>query len=237
MRSYGQFDYLPEDISYFADQLKQQSLDIVCLQESHSNSVRSLSQLMAKYMNYEFVFDVPHNKSHIDADYDLTLSIISRMPFSEQMILDLPNPNFVKNFYDGRQYHSFDEKIQCVNVGGIYVANSMFLPVGIFGEEYDSSKNIGYKTKIEAVLLKLPKPLIFCADMNFDNPELIYAEFFRIFQVKNALGQEITRPVTAERGSRPDKILFTPKFDLINQKVIKANTDHWLCVAQLEVKG
>src|SRR3989339_102081 len=98
MRSYGQFDYLPEDISYFADQLKQQSLDIVCLQESHSNSVRSLSQLMAKYMNYEFVFDVPHNKSHIDADYDLTLSIISRMPFSEQMILDLPNPNFVKNF-------------------------------------------------------------------------------------------------------------------------------------------
>ena len=231
----NQFDYQSENVDYFTKELKKHALDIVCLQESHSNKSYSIGKKIASDLGFKYIFDSPHNQSHINPNYHLTLSILSRLPFKSTVENPLPNPNFTKDFPDGRHYQSFDEKIQVVQIENFFIANTMLLPVGIFDESYTSHKNKNWVKQIEQTFLDLSTPLIFCGDFNFNQPSMLFPHLFKKNKFKNSLNNFVTRPHPVVKRLRPDKILYTSQFKLANSQVVKTDTDHYLCISEFIV--
>ena len=125
--------------------------------------------------------------------------------------------------------------MQIVMVEGISVVNFFAPPIQIWGYDYDRGPGKIYAQMIEKLLLRLKRPLIICGDFNYNEPEDIYPRFSKKCGLSEALPKEITRPTTNNNFENPDHIFYSSEFLCTGAKVIKTNTDHFLCIAELEM--
>ena len=73
-----------------------------------------------------------------------------------------------------------------------------------------------------------------CGDFNFNEIKNIYPELFNKYKLTDALPSKTTRPTNNDNSENPDHILYSNEFKCIDSKIIKTDTDHYLCVAELE---
>lgn len=116
------FDYNEEDINYFVAELKKVDPNIVCLQESHTNSERNIAKEIAKGLGMKNVLNTPKNKSHIDPKFMLGDAIVSKLQFETTDVYQYPDPDFELYFPDGRRADVHHKTLQVVKIGDIFIA-------------------------------------------------------------------------------------------------------------------
>lgn len=225
------FDYSEEDVEYFAEQLKPLNLDVVCLQESHTSQQDSLSKRLAESLGFEFVYETPGCPSHIDPKYRLTCAILSKTELNAGNFL-LPKPSFELRFHgDGNVGAAYDRYVLTAKFGDITIANTHPEPMRFFGRNYEEGEANTFASQIEQCLTSnLKSPLIFAADFNMVASTTLPG-LMKDLHLKGAFEAETaTRP----DGYHTDQILYSPEFSLNNQMIIKTQTDHFLCWAELQ---
>jgi len=226
-------DYEGEDLEYFAGQLKAHNPDIVCLQESHTNSERSIAAELAALLGYGYVYNQPMSPSHVDAAFQLGTAILSKWPLEPSGTFNVPYPSFPLFFSDGRPAIVHEKGVQTFKLGDIMIANMQLLPIALFGAQYDDGADgTALARSIELSLLEyLRTPLIFAGDFNFDTPQTVYANLYKTLSLHEALPSELTRPNKEGMKKTPDHLLYSDGLTLVDSKVVPVHADHYLCVA------
>ena len=78
------------------------------------------------------------------------------------------------------------------------------------------------------------RPKRFMDYIGIDKYKNIYPELFNKYKLTDALPSKTTRPTNNDNSENPDHILYSNEFKCIDSKIIKTDTDHYLCVAELE---
>ncbi len=230
------FDYMDEDIAYFADCLREISPDIICLQESHTSDDRAIATEIAEALDMQYVYDMVTSPSHIDPGYQLSNAIISRWPLKHIRDITYPYPDFAYTFADGRPAKRHDKIMQIYEWNGIQIINTQLLPLHIFGKDYISGEGAELASQIEKVWLhNVRAPYIFCGDFNLSNPVAIFPLFSIVAEFCEPLPDEPTRPDLPGIMQRSDHILTSPEMDFGEARVVPAQADHYLCYAHLKV--
>lgn len=124
------FAYNPEDVTYFINELKALSQDIVCLQETHIRSERSIANEIATELGGLFCFEQDNSLSHINPKYHLGNAILSKYSFQEKENFVLPSPNFPLKLPNKQERH--DKGFQVVEFDLGTVVNTQMLPLSFW---------------------------------------------------------------------------------------------------------
>jgi len=235
IKSLTRWDYQDEELDYFVTQLKALSPDIICLQESHSNSSRSQAVEIAKKIGFNFFVDCPMSEARIDPQYQTTISIISNTTISDIEAKKLDYPEFKLVFPDGKEARKYDKYYLSTIIRGIRVVNIQVQPLHIWGHSYEASPGYELAQKYQQYFLNFTEPLILCGDLNTNQPDQIYSEFFNKFKLQEALPNKITRPDQGNKSRKSDHIFYSSNMSKINSDVIATDTDHYLCYSIFQI--
>jgi len=239
INSLDQFDYSEENINYFSNELKKLNPDIICLQESHTSidGKRVIAEEIAKNLEMNYVFNISCSPSHINDQYQLSLSIISNKELKDQKIFWFPDPSVELFFSDGKKAITHKKALQIIRVDDFYIANNQMLPVTLFGYSYDD-KSEGHKLAegINEVMKNIKQPVVWCGDFNFSDPKKIY-KTINDLNLNEALPDKPTRPLKSGEKKTPDHIFYSSDFKLITSDVVTTNSDHYLCFSEFEISN
>jgi endonuclease/exonuclease/phosphatase family metal-dependent hydrolase len=230
VRSNASLDYNPEDIGYFVEQLRSISADVICLQETHINTQRSVAQEIAKSLGEYSCIEQDNSPSHVDPEYRLGNAILTKCKILNEEQFVLPYPDFPLARLDGKQTVRHDKGVQLVGLDFGTVVNLQMLPLRFLGTPYDTPLGRDFARKMEIQLIeKKSPPLIICGDINYDNAIGLYPEL--LDGMTSVLPEVPTRP----DNKRTDYIFCTKEFSVLESGVIGTNSDHYLCWARLGI--
>ncbi len=235
IKSLNRWDYQDEELDYFVAQLKTLSPDIICLQESHSNPSRSQAEEITKKIGFSFFADCPMSEARIDPQYQTSISIISNTPISNIETKKLDYPEFKLVFPDGKEARKYDKYYLSTTIQGIQVVNIQVQPLHIWGHNYETSPGSELALKYQQYFLGFTEPLILCGDLNTNQPDQVYSEFFGKFKLAEALPDKITRPDQGNKSRKSDHIFYSSSIKKINSDVVVTDTDHYLCYSEFQL--
>jgi exonuclease III len=184
------FDYAPENIDYFVQNLKKVDPDIVFLQETHMprDGSPSLAQRFADELGFAFHFDtVRVEESFIDATQRFGLSMISRWNLQDPESRKQPDVDLLMKVGDEMNplHPAF---LQSASYSGINFFNTHFQPIHHTAESSWSSKvGANYARHIDKFLCdNLRTPMIFAGDFNAPNLKRDFPRFFSKFRLDDA---------------------------------------------------
>lgn len=230
------FDYADQDLNYFVKNIKELNADIVVIQENQTDPSKeegSIAHTIAKECGYDYVFSSVASKSHIDKGLMLGTAIISKLPILSSETFNYQNPEFELKWADGRPAEQHGKNFQLIGVDGFYIANTQLLPLHYFGHSYESGEGFKLAQQHNELYKNLKTPLIFCGDFNFNNPAKVYSTLTDDLELKDLFDNTVTtRPHKDEFRQRTDHIFYSKEFSVIESRIIKTNTDHYLCFVE-----
>lgn len=235
------FDYGSEDVSYFVKSIKPLNPDIICFQEIHfKKNSKATSDLVAEMLDGYSVCNYKLSPSHIDNNYFLGMSILSKMDVLGTSNIVYPYPEFSLYFKDGRKAQKHNKGLQIIKNDDFIIGNTQLLPIGIFGHTYTSKDGLFLIEKIITEQLNhLKRPVILCGDFGADYENRFYEVFDKLittFDFVDSIRNYDTRNFDSSKINKfkTDYIFYSPEFKLINSGVIETQTDHFLCWAEFE---
>ncbi len=239
IKSDQRFDYHEEDLVYFADQIKVLEPDVIFLQEVHFSEDFSTSNLIARKLNMDNVYDHELSPSHIDKDYKLGNSIITKAKADSESKDLYPYPDFDLYFVNnGKKAERHDKGIQSVFIDKVCYANTHLPPLGLFGYNYLDGKGKKFGEDIcDILIMNLKTPLIFAGDFSGDFDDKFFDTFSNLiskFSLEDSLNNEMTRNIDSSNKTKykTDYILYSDDFELKESKIVETNTDHFLCYSE-----
>lgn len=231
--------YDEENINYFIDNLKKENADIVVFQEAHMPYEKgkiTQSEVIAKQLGYSFIANHPYGRSHIKTGEQLSLSTISKFPIVNSYFYKIPNPKLSIIRPNGDKWISFDVGfLVCeVDYNGILIniINGHMVPFHYFQRDFLEPDFKNIRKVIDDFFVSLSgRPTLVGVDLNFNDIITLIPTTF-----KDKLYQEAFIGITTTPGrGQQDHILFSFQWDFINSEVKKFNTDHYLCLAEVNL--
>ncbi|MGE5541093.1 MAG: endonuclease/exonuclease/phosphatase family protein [Bacillota bacterium] len=224
-------DYLAEDTDYFASKIRGLDPDIICLQETHVNTERSVAQEIAQAAGGYACIEVGLSESHIDPAYELGNAVLVKQKPATEEFYTLPYPDFPLSLPDGGIPHEHKKGIQVLEYSFGNIANTHLQPLRFLGTPYESENGQRYAHEVEREFeTHFSAPLILCGDFNYAHAADLYKDFVTKLQLTNVLPHEPTRP----DGKITDYIFSSPEFSLIDAGIERVMADHFLCWAEFE---
>jgi endonuclease/exonuclease/phosphatase family metal-dependent hydrolase len=233
MRSHNVFDYETGfQISYFANLLHKLSIDVACIQESQVGKKKSIAQLIAQFYDEYSVYETPMSESHIDKGYQLSLAILSKFPIRYAKSFQLPYPNFELSLPDGRPASRHEKYMQIASLEHLNIINLFNHPMEYLGHAYETKLGQIYTKELTDFLNEHIKlPLVLAGDFNTPNPAKTFSDTLDRFGLKDAVEQLDTKP---QGGGHLDCIFYSNGLIAKEGHVVKTQTDHFLCWADIE---
>jgi len=224
-----------ENLNYFIGELKATNADIICFQEVHYSNNNDQAKIIANHLGFEYSKTHPLADSHLKDDEKLSVSVISKYPIISSEFNLLPNPN-IQFIWKGKKVLSHDKGFLNViidyNGFDVEILSGHMVPFRKAGKDFLDDEFKKIRDEIERIILSKKIPKIICADMNFngDIKELIPAVF------ENNFSFILNNQPTTPKGRNYDKIVISKDWKFINSHIVKGKADHFLCVADVELK-
>lgn len=236
VRSQQSFDYKERDLNYFADQLRAVRPDVVCLQEGEYADRDDIVKKLAEKIDMSCVFQTQMHVSHIDPGYKISEAILSREPFESQRATRQPYPDFDLRLPNGAPAKRHIKYLQVVELRGLSIANVQTQPLEFLGTPYESERGRSYARQLSGFFVKkLKRPLVFagdfCADLHTKHVFDIYREACDALELSDSLPPGQTKP---NNSGRADAIFISPELRKVDSGIVKTQTDHYLCWAEVQ---
>lgn len=216
------------DLKYFIDVIKSNDLDVIMLQEVPISTEFSIPALVE---NYPYYFQSSISPNHVDDRFKNGLLILSKFPITESDLVTLPNPNIEYTKGNGVVYKSFDKAMQVCKIENIVFANLQLLPLHVFNTDYDS--NTEFSDKIVSEICKhLIDLFVLAGDFNCSSESLIIKQLEGKISIKDSLNGE--RTYVYPRFTNPDHIYISNNLKSKQGEILKTNSDHYLCISEIQ---
>jgi len=226
-------DYGPQDIDYFAEQIRKLDLDIVCLQESQTKRGDSLTEKLAAATTMPHWAETEGCPSHVDRDYKLTTAILSKIPFRQTDAVLLPHPSFELRFtHNNTVVMPYDRYLVTAAFDDFTVATLHTEPLGAFGLDYAQGEGNTLAKLIDKVLVdELAEPLLLAGDFNTNDLPSSFPNATSNYRLREVFAKTPTRP----DGERTDHVAYSPQWLPQDSGIIHSQTDHYLCWAEFKL--
>lgn len=227
-------DYGPQDIDYFAEQIRKLDLDIVCLQESQTKRGDSLTEKLADATRMPYWFETKGCPSHIDFDYKLTTAVLCRGKPAHLDSVLLPRPEFELRFtHNNKVVPPYDRYMIKIESEDFTIATLHTEPLEAFGLDYVSGTGNTLAKAIDATLITNlnQKPLLLAGDLNANDALRSFPGIVEKHNLAEVFGTVPTRP----DGGRTDHIMYSPEWTLGDSGIVQTETDHYLCWAEFSL--
>lgn len=229
-------EYGEEDIEYFIKVLKKENPDIILLQEVHCflNPLKSQQRdIIAKSLGLNATFPQAYCESHIEKGKNISLVTLSKHSFSNTYFHLLQNPKLTINRSNGQVWKSMDAGFLVTSIEYeneiINVLNGHLIPFHYFKRDQLDHEFKNIWKDIKNLFLQFKDlPTIIAGDFNYQDLERLFPEVFTYY--KDAFKAE-----TAPGKGQQDHILFSSHWSLKKTEILKTQSDHYLCLANVEL--
>lgn len=177
IRSHGMWDYNPRDIEYFAEVLKSvhPMPDVLLFQEGQVGRVfyegqpglaKSDLRDLAKALGYPYIHETVISRSHMSGDNDLSMAIMSMLPFEQTWARRIPDPDLILTL-SGKPVKPLPRYMQGAKISGITVVNAFPIPLGVLGHSYEAGGGMRHAAEVAQTLkLMIEGPAAIGGDIN-----------------------------------------------------------------------
>lgn len=220
--------YSVDGLAEIKELLREQSPDIITLQETHKNASYDQVADIAKTLGYEYFVHDSTSRSHIDPSMQLGHGILSRYPITSHQTGFFHNPHIAVQWEDGTQAVTFDKGYTTceVDVNGtvVSVTTLHLLPFRRFNLELNTDAAQGILRNIEDSIATSAEKWIIQGDFNINSATL--REHFPLLFSKGIEEVAVDDPTTP-KGNKYDHVLYRG-FSSEKQCVLSSVlTDHY----------
>ncbi|HPM14317.1 MAG TPA: hypothetical protein PLK49_02890, partial [Candidatus Dojkabacteria bacterium] len=188
---------------------------------------KEISQILG-FKNYRSITMHPNHISKGELGY----AILSKDTISNLNIINQPYPTFQLKFPDGKEAARYDKKFVTYTSFGSNLTTLQLQPLHYWGYNYEEEPGCSYGKEITNTLLSLDSDII-TEDFQTSNLVVSFKNLFPLYN--DILPDEFTRIRKNGKHTKSDHILVKENIKVESSKVIKTETDHYLCYAELSI--
>ena len=225
------WDYSEVDIDYFAKQVTDLDPDIIQLQEVEFTKSRDTLLEFANAIGFENCEGIPMHPNHITEGQELGYAILSKNPLKVIERIVQPYPKFELKFSDGKLAIQYNKEFLLWETSGIKLVNSQMQPLQYWGYSYYEEPGYSYAKLLQDQLIHINADII-CGDFQVSHLEVPFKELSSRYI--DSLPNEFTRMRANGKHTKSDHILLKNGFKVKDSKIVKTQTDHYLCYCEFE---
>ncbi len=157
---------------YIVNTIKNEEIDIICLQEAITDSkdLPSIAKYIKENTNLHFIVEFELSDSHINIGSKMGVAICSKYEIEKYTFLKLENPELTYKESENKTYFSHDKGFIMAKINDCILATGHCLPFHIFKKSPLDYLDIYEKIEKEFLeALKENNSFILCGDFNYEN--------------------------------------------------------------------
>lgn len=166
-----------DSYEYIVNTIKNENVDVVCLQEAivKSDYLPSIAEYITKNTDLKYLVEYELSDSHINIGCKMGVVICSKYKVSENEKILLDNPNLVYSVDENTTYYSHDKGFIITNIEGITLIAGHLLPFHIFKEDPLNYLNIFEKADKKFIdIYNKNEKIILCGDFNYSDAKKLF---------------------------------------------------------------
>lgn len=166
-----------DSYNYIINTIKNENIDIVCLQEAiiKSDFLPSIASYIKENTNLKYIVEYELSDSHINIGSRMGVVICSKYVIDNYKLFKLDNPNFIYSVDEKTTYYSHDKGFIIANIRGYNIITGHCLPFHVFKKNPLDYLNIFRKADEMFIdVYKSNNNMILCGDFNYDNVNDIF---------------------------------------------------------------
>lgn len=214
---------------YIVDTIKENSIDIICLQEAiiKSDYLPSIADYIKDNTSLKYIAEFELSDSHINIGCRMGVVICSKEKIENYETFMLDNPKFIYSVDNTITYYSHDKGFIISKIADYTLITGHCLPFHVFKK--NPLDYLGIFTKADAKFLNLLKQsdkFILCGDFNYENINSLFPE---IMSNCTDLIIESTR-----KDKQLDHFIVNENINVSNINVIDNYFDHKICIVEID---
>lgn len=166
-----------DSYNYIINTIKNENIDIVCLQEAiiKSDFLPSIASYIKENTNLKYIVEYELSDSHINIGSRMGVVTCSKYEIDNYKLFKLDNPNFIYSVDEETTYYSHDKGFITANIKGYNVITGHCLPSHVFKKNPLDYLNIFRKVDEEFInSYNSNNNIILCGDFNYDNVNKLF---------------------------------------------------------------
>lgn len=219
-----------ESYKYIIDTIKQEQVEIICLQEAvtSSKTLPNIAEYIKENTELKYAADYELSDSHINLGSRMGISIISKYPIVKKEYLPLENPHLVHTTKTNETWYSHDKGFLITQIKDFLVITGHCLPFHVF--QKDPLDYLYIFKPVDDKLMELyktKKKIIFCGDFNYKETNLLFPNF-------SLLSKDLIKEPT-RKGKQLDHFLITKEIKEKKSRILENVFDHKVGIFEIDV--
>lgn len=221
-----------DSYDYIINMIKNENIDILCLQEAiiKSEFLPSIATYIKENTDLKYSAEHELSDSHINIGSRMGVVICSKYEIANYKLFLLDNPNFVYSVDKNTTYYSHDKGFIIANIKEFSIITGHCLPFHVFKK--NPLDYIDIFKKIDGELEKiynLNNNLILCGDFNYDDVNILFPK-----TMKNCIDL-ISSPTRKDK--QLDHFIISKNLNYLHCKVVDNYFDHKLGVFEIKERN
>jgi endonuclease/exonuclease/phosphatase family metal-dependent hydrolase len=231
----SEHSYATPDLQHVITVIKANNPDIITLQEVHKNSASDQGEQIAKTLGWSNFYTDIYDQSHLQEEYGLAQSVLSRFPTSQHTFKLFYNPQLKITRPNGEEWISHNKGLTtCVIDTGnvpVTIATLHMMPFRKFGVAVGDPRLKRLIDDVSRMIKSLTSPLILQGDFNINEVSLASVFGPVLGEKVEVLAKEPTTP----KGRHYDHVLFSGVSHTVSKVVAGVYTDHYPIYNEFEL--
>ncbi len=160
-----------DSYNYVMDTIRNQNIDVLCLQEAivKSDVLPSIASYIKENTDLKYIVEYELSDSHINIGSKMGVVICSKYEIDNYKLFKLDNPNFIYSVDEKTTYYSHDKGFIVASIKGYNIITGHCLPFHVFKKNPLDYLNIFRKAEEFINSYNSNNNIILCGDFNYDN--------------------------------------------------------------------
>lgn len=171
-----------DSYNYIINTIKNENIDILCLQEAiiKSDFLPSIADYIKQNTDLKYRVEYELSDSHINIGSRMGVVICSKYEIDNYKLFRLDNPNLIYSVDENTTYYSHDKGFIMASIKGYNIITGHCLPFHVFKKNPLDYLSIFEKADSEFTnSYNLNNNIILCGDFNYDNVNKLFPKMMR----------------------------------------------------------
>jgi len=209
--------------------INEENIDIICFQEIITTERIHYIDKIVEKTNLKNSCSFELSDCNLVKDTNAGIAILSKYPINESSSKLFTNPKLSKTTSSGAIYGTYDKGCLVANIQAGDMVINVITNHGFPFRRFDSTPEAHMDIFAEFYdIIRDYDDMVVTGDFNAEN----------IMKLLPNADEKLTGlfgEVTTTDGKKFDNILIDKKFKMVDKKLVKSTSDHFLCIATIEI--